>query len=112
MPLELSYIFQALAHNHRRLILQELAKGPKTVGEIRPSHFPTPSALSKHVKILERAQLITRERRGTFHCLRLNPAALVEAEQWISSFKRVLHPRKRRTAKVLDSGEKEPPIET
>ena len=62
MPLELSYIFQALAHNHRRLILQELAKGPKPVGETRPWHFGTPSALSKHVKILERAQLIGHRR--------------------------------------------------
>ena len=106
MPLQLSCVFQALAHPDRRLIVQELAKGPRTVG--KTLFLGTPSALSKHVKILERAQLITRERRGTFHYLHLNPAALVEAERWISSFKRVLHPKTRRTPKVLDSGEKEP----
>src|SRR5437763_14784719 len=105
MPPELSYIFQALAHPHRRLILEALAKGPKTVGEARPPSLSgNSSALSKHVKILERAQLITRERRGTFHYLRLNPAALVEAEQWITSFKRVLHPRKRRATKSTGFG--------
>jgi DNA-binding transcriptional ArsR family regulator len=85
---QLSNTFAALADPTRRAILGRLAEGEATLGELaRP--FPiSPQAVSKHLKVLEQAGLITRGRRGQLRPTRLEGAALREAAEWLASYRR------------------------
>jgi DNA-binding transcriptional ArsR family regulator len=79
----LSMTFQALADPTRRAILARLGQGAATVGELaRPFEISLP-AISRHLKVLEAAGLIAREREAQWRRCRLNPAALDDAVSWI-----------------------------
>lgn len=83
---DLDGIFHALADPTRRAIIGALAQGPKTVGEIsKPFDISLP-AVSKHLKVLERAQLLTRQVHGREHHCRLNPRTLASAHDWLSFY--------------------------
>lgn len=83
---DLDGVFHALADPTRRAIIGALADGPKTVGEIsRPFDISLP-AISKHLKVLERARLVSREVRGREHHCRLNPRSLADARNWLSYY--------------------------
>lgn len=83
---DLDQVFHALADPTRRAIIGALSGGPKTVGELsRPFQISLP-AVSKHVKVLERAGLVTRRVRGREHHCRLNPESLVSAHDWLSFY--------------------------
>jgi DNA-binding transcriptional ArsR family regulator len=83
---DLDGVFHALADPTRRAIIGALAAGPKTVGEIsRPFHISLP-AVSKHLKVLERARLVTRQVRGREHHCRLHPETLAPANDWLSFY--------------------------
>ena len=83
---QLDSVFHALADPTRRAIVGALAEGPKTVGEIsRPFRISLP-AVSKHLKVLEKAKLVRRQIRGRQHLCRLNPAALAEAYDWLGFY--------------------------
>lgn len=85
MP-DLDGVFHALADPTRRAIIGALVDGPKTVGELsRPFDISLP-AVSKHLKVLERARLVTREVRGREHHCRLNPQSLASARDWLSFY--------------------------
>ena len=76
--------FAALADPSRRAIVARLASRELTVGEIaRPLPMSSP-AVSKHLRILERAGLVARRREGRTHHLRLVPGGLSPAEDWIA----------------------------
>jgi DNA-binding transcriptional ArsR family regulator len=79
--------FAALADPTRRAILARLALGETTVGELaRP--FPiSPPAISRHLKVLEEAALIARERRGQQLVCRLNPQGLKTAQEWLDHYR-------------------------
>jgi DNA-binding transcriptional ArsR family regulator len=82
---DLNQTFTALADPTRRAILARLAKGETTVGELsRPFDISAP-AISRHLKVLESAALITNERRGKQRFCQLRPDALVPVAQWIAS---------------------------
>lgn len=83
---DLDHVFHALADPTRRAIIGALSGGPKTVGELsRPFDISLP-AVSKHVKVLERAGLVTRQVRGREHHCRLNPESLASAHDWLSFY--------------------------
>ena len=83
---DLDGVFHALADPTRRAIIGALADGPKTVGEIsRPFDISLP-AVSKHLKVLERARLVSREVRGREHHCRLLPESLMDARDWLSFY--------------------------
>ena len=83
---DLDGVFHALADPTRRAIIGALAAGPKTVGEIsRPFDISLP-AVSKHLKVLERARLVSRQVRGREHHCRLNPQTLAPAHDWLSFY--------------------------
>jgi DNA-binding transcriptional ArsR family regulator len=82
----LDSIFHALADGTRRSILRDIATQPKTVGEIARPHKMSLAAVSKHLKVLEAAELIARERRGSFHLVRLRAATLRSAEEWLAYY--------------------------
>ncbi|HUX27919.1 MAG TPA: metalloregulator ArsR/SmtB family transcription factor [Terracidiphilus sp.] len=84
----LDSVFHALADPTRRQILRELAAGERTVGDIARPHKMSLAAVSKHIKVLESAELIARQRRGSFHIVRLQAQPLKPAEEWIAFYSR------------------------
>lgn len=75
--------FAALAHPVRRAIVEQLARGPATVGAATAGLDVTKPAVTKHLRVLEEADLVARDVRGRTHVLRLQPAALDDAAAWI-----------------------------
>ena len=80
---ELSVTFAALADPTRRAILARLATGEATVNELAEPFDVSLQAVSKHLKVLERAGLITRGRDAQYRPCRLDAAALDAAVDWI-----------------------------
>jgi DNA-binding transcriptional ArsR family regulator len=84
---QLSETFAALADPTRRAILARLAEGEATVNELAEPFPITVQAVSKHLKVLERAGLITRGRAAQLRPSRLHGAPLGEAAQWLESYR-------------------------
>lgn len=82
----LDSVFRALGDPTRRAILRRLASGGRPVGEVARPYKMSLAAVSKHLKVLERAGLITRERRGSFQLVRLQAAPLRAAGQWLAFY--------------------------
>jgi DNA-binding transcriptional ArsR family regulator len=90
---QLDAIFTALAHPARRAVLARLGKGEATVGELaRPLDMSLP-AVSKHLKVLERARLISRSKNAQWRPCRLEEAPLNTASDWIEEQRKVWESR-------------------
>ena len=84
----LDVTFNALADPTRRAILMRLARGEATVGELaKPFEISLP-AISRHLRVLEEAALISNERDGKHRRCRLKPEALASAQQWLEFHRR------------------------
>jgi DNA-binding transcriptional ArsR family regulator len=81
--------FAALADPTRRAILARLASGEASVTELGRPFEMTQPAISKHLKVLERAGLITRGVDAQRRPRRLEPAPLAEASQWLEDYRRL-----------------------
>src|SRR5215217_2499007 len=79
--------FAALADPTRRAILARLAEGEATVNELAAPFPISVQAVSKHLKVLERAGLITRGRSAQLRPSRLEGAALKEAADWLDEYR-------------------------
>jgi DNA-binding transcriptional ArsR family regulator len=84
---ELSQVFSALADPTRRAILARLAQGEASVTELTAPFAMSMAAVSKHLKVLERAGLITRGRDAQWRPCRLQPAALKGATDWLEHYR-------------------------
>jgi DNA-binding transcriptional ArsR family regulator len=84
----LSTTFAALADPTRRAILARLREGPTTVSELAAPFAISGPAVSKHLRVLERAGLITRGREAQRRPCRLEPAPLQEVTEWAEHFRR------------------------
>jgi DNA-binding transcriptional ArsR family regulator len=82
----LDSIFHALSDSTRRAILRDISNREKTVGEIAKPYQMSLAAVSKHLKVLEAAELVARERRGNFQIVRLNARNLKPAEEWLAYY--------------------------
>jgi DNA-binding transcriptional ArsR family regulator len=102
----LDSVFHALADPTRRQILRGLASNEKTVGEIARPHKMSLAAVSKHLKVLEGAELIARERRGSFQIVRLKAQSLKPAEEWIAFYSRYWNQQFDKLEKYLEGEEK------
>jgi DNA-binding transcriptional ArsR family regulator len=80
--------FAALADPTRRAILARLALGETSVTELTEPFQMSMPAISKHLKVLERAGLIDRGREAQTRPARLNPAALKNAADWIDEYRK------------------------
>jgi DNA-binding transcriptional ArsR family regulator len=80
--------FAALADPTRRAILARLAKGEATVLELAEPFDISLPAVSKHLKVLERAGLITRGKEAQFRPCRINPDGLKGVDEWIGGYRR------------------------
>jgi DNA-binding transcriptional ArsR family regulator len=84
----LSRVFAALADPTRRAILARLAEGEATVNELAAPFSISLQAVSKHLKVLEAAGLITRGRDAQWRPCRLEPAPLREVLAWTEQYRR------------------------
>lgn len=84
----LSTTFAALADPTRRAILARLAKGQATVTELAAPFDLSLPAISKHLRVLQRARLIEQGRQAQWRPCRLNPAPLRDAADWIGQYRR------------------------
>ena len=84
---ELSETFAALSDPTRRAILVRLAEGEATVGELAAPFPFTTQAISRHLKVLEHAGLITRGRAGRLRPSRLEGERLREAAEWLERYR-------------------------
>ncbi|PZF80889.1 ArsR/SmtB family transcription factor [Jiangella anatolica] len=85
---QLSAVFAALADPTRRTILAQLAEREATVTELTAPLPISMPAVSRHLKVLERAALISRTRSGKWRGSRLEGAPLREAADWIEHYRR------------------------
>lgn len=81
-------IFQALSDETRRAMLRDLAQGERTVGELAAPHPISLAAVSKHIKVLEKAGLIRREIRWRTHVCHLEAAPLKQAVDELMVYER------------------------
>ena len=84
---QLTLTFAALADPTRRSILARLSEGEATVGELAEPFPITIQAVSKHLKVLERARLITRERSAQLRPSRIHGESLKEAADWLADYR-------------------------
>ena len=85
-------VFDALGDPTRRQILRALSAGPKPVGELAGELPVRRPAVSKHLRVLEGAGLVSYEARGTRHLYALAPEGYVAAQQWfVETWDTVLH---------------------
>lgn len=80
---DLNLIFHALGDPTRRAILDSLSGGEANVSHLSRPFDISFAAVSKHLGVLERAGLVTREARGRERICRINPAALADARAWL-----------------------------
>jgi len=86
-PAQLDRTFAALADPTRRAILERLASGEATVSQLAEPFPVSVQAVSKHLKVLEGAGLITRGRTAQLRPARIDAAALREAAEWIDGYR-------------------------
>jgi len=101
MP-SLDHTFSALADPTRRAILARLAKGEASVTELARPFAMSQPAISKHLKVLERAGLVTRSRDAQRRPRRLEPRRLAEASRWLDHYRRFWERSFARLDAVLD----------
>ena len=80
-------VFYALSHPVRREILNLIRAKEKLVTDLASQFEVSLAAISKHIKILERAKLIKREREGRVHLIHLNHDALLTADEWLKQYR-------------------------
>ena len=90
---QLSNTFAALADPTRRAILARLASGETTVNELAKPFDMTLPAVSKHLKVLEKAGLVERSRQAQWRPCRINPQPLQEASGWILEYRKLWEDR-------------------
>ncbi len=86
-PLPLDEIFAALADATRRDILERVAKAELTVGELAANYSMSLPAISKHLKVMERARLITKRKEGKQQFVTLAPEALMTADEYLEQYR-------------------------
>jgi DNA-binding transcriptional ArsR family regulator len=93
MPDPLSATFAALADPTRRAILARLALGETSVTELAEPFDISLPAISKHLKVLERAGLIARGREAQWRPCRISPDGLRPVDEWLESYRQLWNER-------------------
>jgi len=83
----LDHVYSAIADPTRRAILAALTRGEMTVGSLAAAFPISFNGVSKHVKVLERAGLVSRRVDGREHWLQLQPEPLRSAAQWLDEYR-------------------------
>ena len=99
---QLDATFAALADPTRRAILARLASGEASVNELAKPFDMSQPAVSKHLKVLERAGLVSRGRDAQRRPRRLEPKPLAEATQWLERYRQIWDSNYQRLDAVLE----------
>jgi len=103
---DLGPVFAALAHPIRRAIVEQLAGGDATVGELAKPHKVSLPAISKHLRVLEVAGLLQVEPEGRVHRCQLDAAPLSAAFGWLTRYRVLWEDRFDRLARHLEETRK------
>jgi DNA-binding transcriptional ArsR family regulator len=103
----LSEVFSALADPTRRSILARLAQGEATVNQLAEPFPISLQAISKHLRVLERAGLITRGKQAQWRPCRLDAGPLLEVAQWVADYRRFWEQRYEKLDEYLHQLKKE-----
>ena len=97
-------VFGALSDPIRLAIVERLLReGERSAGEIAEPFAVSKPAISKHLKVLEDARLITRSREAQYRPAKLDPAALKEASQWIEEYRQFWEERFDRLSAYMET---------
>jgi DNA-binding transcriptional ArsR family regulator len=99
----LSLTFAALSDPTRRAILARLASGEATVKELSAPFAMSGPAVSKHLRVLERAGLVTRGREAQWRPVRLEAAPLKEVAEWAERYRRIWDQNYKRLDALLEN---------
>jgi DNA-binding transcriptional ArsR family regulator len=99
----LSVTFAALADPTRRAILSRLVEGEATVNELAAPHKMSLPAVSRHLKVLERAGLVVKGRSAQWRPCRLDAEPLAEADAWMAPYRDFFEARFARLERQLSS---------
>ncbi len=106
---QLSTVFAALADPTRRAILARLARGDASVAELCKPFDMSQPAVSKHLKVLERAGLISRSRQATVRLSHLEAEPLREATDWLAAYREFWTESHDRLQAIVTEARKRPP---
>jgi DNA-binding transcriptional ArsR family regulator len=99
----LNRTFAALADPTRRRILAHLARGDQCVTHLAKPHTMSLPAVSKHLRVLEKAGLLRRRRYGRVHEMRLDAEPLRQAAKWVEEYRKFWHGSLDRLAAYLEN---------
>jgi DNA-binding transcriptional ArsR family regulator len=105
-PKTLDRTFAALADRTRRHILAHLASGDKCVTHLARPHAMSLPAVSKHLRVLEKAGLLRRRRYGRVHEMQLDAKPLKQAAQWVEEYRKFWEGSLDRLAAYLEKTKK------
>jgi DNA-binding transcriptional ArsR family regulator len=105
---QLSSVFGALADPTRRAILARLAEGDLAVRDLAAPFPVSQPAISRHLKVLESAGLISRSRRATTRLSHIEPEPLREATSWLARYQALVDERFDRLDEVLAALQRKP----
>jgi DNA-binding transcriptional ArsR family regulator len=103
--LQLDLLFGALADSTRRAILAHVAKAAMSVGEIGRHFELTYGAISKHILVLEKAGLVTKERQGKSQMVIIVPSSVKVAREHIERYARMWESRFDQLEEILKKGD-------
>jgi DNA-binding transcriptional ArsR family regulator len=104
----LNRVFAALSDPTRRQILAHLARGDKCVTHLARPHDMSLPAVSKHLRVLEKAGLLRRRRYGRVHEMQLEAKPLKQAAQWVEEYRKFWEGSLDRLADYLEKTTKQP----
>lgn len=103
--LQLDSIFASLADPTRRDILARVARAELSVGELVAHYDMSFAAVSKHLRVMERARLIVKRRDGKKQMVSLAPEALMSADEYLEQYRRMWQSRYDKLDALLKEGE-------
>jgi DNA-binding transcriptional ArsR family regulator len=104
---KLSTVLLAMGDPTRREILKKVSRGKPSVLEIAEAFPISLPAISKHLKVLERAGLISRKREGRVHRFKLNARPMKDASEWIRNYEQFWHVQFDSLGAYLEEAKKE-----
>ena len=111
MTQQLDAVFGALADSTRRAILAQLAQGDRTVGELAAPFTMSQPAISRHLRVLEEAGLISRSRRATARLSHLEAEPLKDASDWLARYRRFWEERYEQLDELLETLKRQAPTD-
>lgn len=102
---QLDLVFGSLADETRRDILRRVARCEHSVGELVQNYDMSFAAISKHLKVMEKARLIVKRKEGKKHMITIAPGALKNADEYLEQYRQMWQSRYDKLERMLHEGE-------